>query len=376
VLGVDMYFFDNGKEAFDYLNNYIITQAKETIEIQLFIWRDDAIGRKIADSILEAANRGVKVNIYKDSLGAIFELAEENKKSLFHDSLSLDMKIKSYLMDMFYPMKGKNKFWSLGNDDYINKFKTHCNINLYNDKVLNNHSKYLIVDNEILIISGMNFEQKEYSKDLLSRKYYDFMVVEKSKDLVSRFKESNDDNRLNLKEPSMSINFYKNDRNSFNIKEGYINCIEQSEKQIDLVMAYLDNNEIIDILIKKCKSGIVLNIYVPQRSNIQKDLNLKVLKKIFVSTSGKVNIFLCKEMIHGKFIMIDNSYVNFGSANLNNAGLNLMFETNIGFFSDNHKLTNLINNVLYKIKADSILVKRPSFKYNPLRAFVEYIFTS
>jgi hypothetical protein len=53
-----------------------------------------------------------------------------------------------------------------------------------------------------------------------------------------------------------------------------------------------------------------------------------------------------------------------------------MFETNIGFFSDNHKLTNLINNVLYKIKADSILVKRPSFKYNPLRAFVEYIFTS
>lgn len=370
-----MYFFDNGKEAFDYLNNYVITQAKETIDIQMFIWRDDAIGRKIADSILEAANRGVKVNIFKDSLGAIFELAEENKKSLFHDSLSLDMKIKSYLMDKFYPMKGKKKLWSLGNDKYISEFKNHCNINLYNDEVLNNHSKYLIVDNELLIISGMNFEQKEYSNDLLSRKYYDFMIVEKSKDLVSRFKESDHNNRVNLKKSSMSIDFYKNDRKSFNIKEGYINCIEQSEKQIDLVMAYLDNNEIIDILVKKCRSGIVLNIYVPQSSNIQKDLNLKILEKIFLYTDGKVNIFLCKEMIHGKFIMIDNSYVNFGSANLNNAGLNLMFETNIGFFSDNHKLTDLINNVLNKIKSDSILVDHPSFKYNRLRAFVEYIFT-
>lgn len=88
-----MYYFDNGKEAFDYLNNYVIPQAKKTIDIQMFIWRDDVIGRKIADSIFEAANRGVKVKIYKDSLGAIFELAEENKKSLFHDYLSLDMKL-------------------------------------------------------------------------------------------------------------------------------------------------------------------------------------------------------------------------------------------------------------------------------------------
>lgn len=222
----------------------------------------------------------------------------------------------------------------------------------------------------------MNFEEKEYSHDLLSRKYYDFMIVEKSSDLIKQFKESNDNIQVNLNESSSLIDFYKNDKKSYNIKNGYINCINQAKKQVDLIMAYLDDNEIIDLLVAKCSSGILLNIYVPECSNIQKDINLKILEKIFLSTNGNANIFLCKEMIHGKFIMIDNNYINFGSANLNNAGLNLMFETNIGFFSEHHILNSSINNTIDKIRSDSILVNNPSFKYNRLRAFVEYIFNS
>ena len=47
----------------------------------MFIWRDDNIGNKIAKAIIDAANRGVKVNISVDRYGVVLEKSEENKET-------------------------------------------------------------------------------------------------------------------------------------------------------------------------------------------------------------------------------------------------------------------------------------------------------
>ena len=82
----------NGKEAFPVLINRI-RNAKKEIIISMFIWRDDSIGNKIAEEILNAADRGVRITIMKDKVGSIFEREEENKKSFFHNNCD----VKTYL---------------------------------------------------------------------------------------------------------------------------------------------------------------------------------------------------------------------------------------------------------------------------------------
>jgi len=372
IEGVNMYFFNNGEDAFDYLIDHVILKAKKNIKIQMFIWRDDQIGKVIANALFKAANQGVKIYINKDLLGAIFEIAEENRKSLFHKYIPWYLKIKGFLMDKFYPMEGKPKHWHFGNMAYIMKFKEHKNIFFQGNRILKNHSKYLIVDDEIFVVSGMNFEQKEYTYDLLNRKYYDFMFIIKSKKLVSDFLEKKDNITFDLLQPSKKINIFRNITTSFNVKKGLLNCILQGKKEIDVIMAYWDFNEIVDLLIKQCKQGIKLNIYLPKCANIQNDLNFKVLNKIYRSTNGEVNIFLCSEMIHGKLILIDKNYLIFGSANFNSAGLDAMLETNIGLFSKEYALNNSIVQTINKIKESSSLVEQlGDIKYNPFKALIE-----
>ena len=56
----------DGKNAFPEIIKYI-RSAEHSIYINMFIWRNDSIGNLLAQEILDAANRGVKVYISKDS---------------------------------------------------------------------------------------------------------------------------------------------------------------------------------------------------------------------------------------------------------------------------------------------------------------------
>ena len=55
----------DGKEAFPEILR-CIGDAQESIYINMFIWRDDRIGNDIAQAVLEAAQRGVQVEISAD----------------------------------------------------------------------------------------------------------------------------------------------------------------------------------------------------------------------------------------------------------------------------------------------------------------------
>lgn len=84
--------YNGGKKAFPRIIEKI-ESAEKSIMIGMFVWREDRIGNQIAEKLLEAANRGVSVHIIKDKLGMVFELAEENKKSLFHNEFDLKLMI-------------------------------------------------------------------------------------------------------------------------------------------------------------------------------------------------------------------------------------------------------------------------------------------
>ena len=82
----------DGKNAYSEILHQI-DLAQDLIEIHIFIWRNDEIGNRIAQKILEALSDpkrpNLHVNISKDAIGAIFEYAEQNKQSFLHPDISI-----------------------------------------------------------------------------------------------------------------------------------------------------------------------------------------------------------------------------------------------------------------------------------------------
>jgi len=96
----------DGKEAFERVIDRI-KNAKRHIRINMFIWRDDRIGDAIAAELLLAADRGIRVELTKDLLGAVFEKSEENKQSFFHKRLSWRTYLKEWAVGTFYGTPGE-----------------------------------------------------------------------------------------------------------------------------------------------------------------------------------------------------------------------------------------------------------------------------
>ena len=73
----------DGVVAFEEILN-CINAAQSSILINMFIWREDAIGIRLANAVLSAAGRGVRVTISVDRVGMILERCEEQGRSFFH----------------------------------------------------------------------------------------------------------------------------------------------------------------------------------------------------------------------------------------------------------------------------------------------------
>ncbi|MBR5020740.1 MAG: hypothetical protein IKY17_03840, partial [Oscillospiraceae bacterium] len=58
----------NGQRAFPEIIR-CIEEAASSVEINMFIWRDDRIGNRMAQAVLTAADRGAKVYISVDRYG-------------------------------------------------------------------------------------------------------------------------------------------------------------------------------------------------------------------------------------------------------------------------------------------------------------------
>ena len=104
----------DGAAAFDEIVR-CVDAAHNSIRINMFIWRDDTIGNRLAQAVLHAAERGVQVTISIDRVGMVLERCEEYRHSFFHTDPSLYERLKIWLLRWWYPdncakMKQGKKF--------------------------------------------------------------------------------------------------------------------------------------------------------------------------------------------------------------------------------------------------------------------------
>jgi cardiolipin synthase len=268
----------DGEEAFDEILE-AIDGARSSIFVQIFIWKDDTIGRRIVDGLKAAANRRVKVSVRKDVLGTFFEFG-----------------------DM---VKGKMSpvFTKAGLRGYEN---IDVNTDVFADT---DHSKYFIVDERLAIFGGMNISEEYYSQ------WHDYMVLIRSRQWTTSFKD------LVMKSlpwpnPSPFV-VAVNDRRATEIRTALIQMIDNASESLIIEHAYFSDGKVIDAVRRAVQRGITVEIILPKKPDTHGYANMSTINRLLDSGSEtNLKIFLYPHMSHAKVVLTDGEIAAVGSANL------------------------------------------------------------
>ena len=130
------YVLDTGEEAL-LARAWLADNARETIEVQYFIWSTDNIGILAAEALLRAADRGVRVRVIVDDL-----MIDAPDKSLLALARHPNIEIRIYNPQTSVGVPFHKRIWNLLTD-----FRG------VNQRM---HDKVLVVDGKVAITGGRN----------------------------------------------------------------------------------------------------------------------------------------------------------------------------------------------------------------------------
>ena len=361
---------DGGAIAFDEIIKSI-NNAKSTIKINMFIWRADKIGTMVASALLDAANRGVKIDISVDRYGLVLERAEESMESFFHTNPSVFERVKIAFLKWFYKTE-KVPFEDLEKACKLRDLLlAHSNIKVEKDRFKADHSKYYIIDNEVLFLGGINIEDKEIWIDFKGRQYQDYMVKIVDNRAIARFLDKIS-GKNQQKTELFCVNL-KSQNKLFEIKKVYLDIINNAEKELYITMAYLSPiKEFEQAIIKAFERGVKVVMTIPKSANFQDDLNKKTVKRLLIKTNNKIVVRFSPKMVHTKLIASEKT-ISLGSSNVNKKAMFQLDEVNLLVKNEECSFVRSIFDSIEENAKISSTVKSSEVKYNKIRAFLEGI---
>ena len=268
----------DGEEAVEKIRQELL-RAESSLFMQMFIWKDDKIGRRLANNLKTLADKGVKITINKDPLGSFFELG-----------------------DM---IKGRPS------PVYTNEgLKGHKNIDVQTDIFADNdHSKYVIVDSMVVAFGGMNVAD-EYHLD-----WHDYMVLIRDNGWTEAF----EGRVLNEESWPESIPFVVavNDRMATEIRTAHVQIIENAKERVIIEHAYFSDDRIIGALKRAVERGVDVDVILPEEPDTHGYANMVTINRLLESGSkGNMRIWFYPRMSHAKVALVDGVIAVVGSANL------------------------------------------------------------
>ena len=318
-----------GKEAFPKIIK-CIREAKKSIRIRMFIWRDDQIGNRLAAELLAAADRGVQITIVKDRYGSVCEYSEESGRSFFHTVPTAADRLRANVLKAGYHPELLKKGFSKEIPDKAWALFCHPNVEIFHQEMLGDHSKFYIFDDEILIFGGINVEDKEIGTDMRGMAYLDYMVAVHSAQIVAQF-----DALLANPKGAEDALFARNDPKlgTFGIKPRMLKLIREAQKELVIVMPYFSvYPEFTKEIRNAFKRGVKITIVLPKAANFYDDSNKKTMQ-VWLRSAPGLQIRLSAAMVHAKAVMSEKE-ITIGSCNLNRRSLDSLGELNIFFARD------------------------------------------
>lgn len=139
------YVLDKGEESL-LARAWLVDHAAETIDVQYFIWSDDNIGTLATESLLRAAQRGVKVRVIVDDL-----LIQAPDDFLLALAAHPNISIRVYNPQHKTGVSTRQRLWNI-----------FSNFRAANQRM---HDKTFIVDQQVAITGGRNMADEYYDFD-------------------------------------------------------------------------------------------------------------------------------------------------------------------------------------------------------------------
>ena len=280
-----------------------IREARRSIEIHMFVWRNDAIGNAVGEAVLEAAEREVKVKVIKDLGAFMYERIEMNRKSFFNRPISKKQSLIYKLLTPTFP----DTYCEDDHTDELGwKIIEHPNVTM--EWVNHTHTKYYIIDEEVMLTGSINIEERH-------RGYYDHMIRIEGREAIERFRQ-----RQNLAlpyDPARPLDFVLNviegERKTFEIKERFLSLLDEAKSSIYVEMAYIGDPGISAKLVEVAKRGVEVTMLFSREANIGNDINYKAMYQL--CKRAPITAYLAAKMIHSKLMMVDGETIIMGSAN-------------------------------------------------------------
>ena len=366
----DMTLLINGEQAFPEIIR-CIENAKSSVEINMFIWRDDQIGNRMAQAVLTAADRGAKVYISIDRYGVVLEKCEEGKKSFFHKTLTVSEKAKIKLLEIMYPENTSTGSVMDECTDLYRCITAHPNIEVSADIFKADHSKFYIIDGEILFLGGINIEDKENGRDMRGRIYGDYMVKLCGKRYVEAFRAKRTTGQNVLGNLFFGVNL-KQPGKIFEMEQLYLDLIHSAKTELHITMAYFSPlKKFTDAIIAAHQRGVHVSVIIPEKANFQNDSNRRTIRKLLKATDGGIDVYLSPKMLHTK-LMMNEHYISLGSTNITKKAFCQLDELNLFVENTDSAFTQALDQSIFSDKAGARRVQSyREITYNRFMAFLE-----
>lgn len=302
----------DGDEAFPRIEK-LIRRAHHSIVIQMFIWKDDETGRRIALRLLEAADRGVHVDITKEAAGDVFE----------------------FWGDFLGTQRSPSELWK--------RFWSHPRIRItYGTN--RDHAKVYVIDDDIILLTGMNIAD-EYRYD-----WHDYLVELRGRQFVEQY--------LGRKEPESDdakIRIVMNTEEGAAIRPMMMKLLREAKESVVIEHCYLSDPEVLEHVIDLSKRGVEVTMILPARTELHHHANMTSVGRLITEGDPEnLRVLIYPRMVHGKIIIVDHHRAFLGSANLMRSSLDDMGEVNVLIQGGWRALWKLQDTV-----RDDILVSKP-----------------
>ena len=309
--------FTDGKTKFDRLEADL-RAARRYINIQYYIFADDATGRRISDILKERAREGVTVRVIYDHVGSL-----STSRRFFREMEEAGIEVHPFFKVTFPP------------------FGTRIN--------WRNHRKICIIDGTVGYIGGMNVADsyidcvKKFDmwRDnhariegpaVASLQYsfaidWSFMGQELITDPLPRPVSFDDGVGVQLLSSGPTAQWP-------NIAFQFIRVIAAAKHRVYLYTPYfLPTEALLKALQTAALAGVDVRVLMPRRSD---SMMLNEASRSYVSEclrSGIKFYLYTAGMMHAKTLIVDDEYVSVGSTNFDFRSFEHNFEANIQIYS-------------------------------------------
>jgi cardiolipin synthase A/B len=298
-----------GKEYFDLLIK-LIDEAEESIHLQTYIFDEDETGTLVAEALIRAASRDVKVYVLLDGYG----------------SQSLSKQFISRLTDAGI---------------YFRRFRPwYRTRRFYLGRRL--HHKVIVVDSWRCTVSGLNISNR-YNDTEESKAWLDWALYVEGEIAVKLLHEcetrlrlrhtiSNTKRNQMLPDTKHAVRVRVNDRlrGRREIYDTYLQMFKESSEELIIMSAYfLPGREFRKNIVAAVRRGVKIKVVLTGNADVflVKYAERFIYRWLF---KNKIEVFeYRKNVLHGKIAVSDCSLMTIGSYNVNNLSAFASIELNL-----------------------------------------------